>query len=80
MGDWKKDLSRYFEGSAAKDQQDQVRLAKDRDTAAQFYASVVAPAFDDLKTELEKYGRTVHISLGRDSGSITVEHEGEAAY
>lgn len=45
-----------------------------------FYTSKVIPAFEELKTELEKKGREVNLDANKESTSIEVKFEGEEEF
>lgn len=78
MKDWKKILASFFEkqkkekeGKEGKRNQEKLRVEK-------FYATIVNPAFEELKSELKKYGREVDVyTERRDFASIIVYFEGE---
>ncbi len=38
-----------------------------------FFSTIVKPAFEELKTKLLERGKTVNVSIGRDSASIVVD-------
>ena len=71
--DWQSDLDSFFLNLERDETKTQIQ--QDEEQAGDnivFYKSVVMLAFDDIRTLLEKHGRTVTTHLGRDSGSIVV--------
>jgi len=70
MDDWEKILSGTFERideTEKKEQQVGKRIKQNRAKAEEFISSVVAPAFEELKPELEKHNQKVEISTGETS-------------
>ena len=78
MKEWEKTLASFFEkqkvGKGAKKEkrsQEKLRVEK-------FYATIVNPALEELKSEFKKYGREVDVYTERkDFASIIVFFEGE---
>ena len=78
MKDWKKILAGFIEkqkeekgGKEEKRSQEKLRVEK-------FYATIVSPAFKELKSEFKKYGREVDVyTERRDFASIIVYFEGD---
>jgi hypothetical protein len=61
---WKEDLNNFFRKKTKKSQHEsekKTRIHKIEPIVAEFYSSTVEPAFNELKTELEKYGKTVKL-------------------
>jgi hypothetical protein len=94
MDDWKNDLRGYFEkrndqqslddaAQAIRDDQESegtAALASDHEKVATFYRSVVEPAFQDIKTELEHYGQDVRLRVNDTSGLLSIKRDGERDY
>lgn len=77
MADWQGELASFFQDKEQKQIETDLKLSEARVKVADFYRDVVVPAFEDVKSELEKYERDVRISSGPDSASISVSHCGE---
>jgi hypothetical protein len=61
---WKEDLNNFFKKKTKESQHESEKRARTRQKeliVAEFYSSTVEPAFNELKTELEKYGKTVKL-------------------
>ncbi len=87
MGDWKDKLRTTVEETEAKQRSDTEKIEGARPVVEEFYASKVLPAFEELKTEIEKYGREVRIYPGGGAGTdyssgVTVyyDHSSEMDY
>jgi len=83
MKDWKKDLSDFFNKIEEKERDKEKRIEKKKPEVESFYLSKVNPAFKELKTELEKYGREVvllleNIDIG--TASIIVRFKGKQEF
>ena len=76
MSDWKMGLDNMFKEKVAKAKDDDERIAKNQKAAEAFTASVVVPAFEELKVELEKHGREVRISPGSTGATLLVTYQG----
>jgi choline/glycine/proline betaine transport protein len=76
MSDWKKDLNDLFKQKKAKKEIEKEKINKHSLEAEKFYLSVVIPAFEELKPELEKHGREVKINVSKKRASIRVNYEG----
>ena len=76
MGDWKQKLAGQFNELAQKTQSEAAGKETQTKKAEQFIASTAVPALEELKTELEKYGRTVVVRTGANDASITVTYQG----
>jgi hypothetical protein len=71
MPEWKNKLGGFFR-EVHKSKQDQ-----DGTEVARFIAEVVVPAFEELKPEMEKHGRTATVRNAVSSAAISVHHNGE---
>jgi hypothetical protein len=80
MEDWKKDLKDLFESKKEKKQEFVEQIGQQKQRVEIFYSSIVGPAFEELKTELEKHGRKVTVSKGKEHASINVSLEGMDEY
>jgi hypothetical protein len=60
MADWKNDLSNLFEAKAKEEAAGDPKQQQAARVKA-FFATVVIPAFEELKVELTKHGRQVQI-------------------
>jgi choline/glycine/proline betaine transport protein len=71
MAEWKENLGNFFEKS------DTRRREQERGSPfARFIAEVAVPAFDELRSELEKHGREVTIRKADKSAAIVVHYHG----
>lgn len=75
MDKWKTDLASFFQSSAHEQQESERKRQETNSAVAVFYSTVVAPAFEDLRAELERHGRSVIVTARTDYASITVHHE-----
>ncbi|HKZ00703.1 MAG TPA: hypothetical protein VJ180_00590 [Pyrinomonadaceae bacterium] len=80
MSDWKSNLSDFFDKQEKKAQADTEKQKETQSEAEKYLATEVAPAFDELKSELEKHGRHVSIHTGADSAGILVDFEGREEF
>jgi len=78
MSDWKSDLESFFQDKQKETQVREEKLTHTKSEVATFFSTVVVPAFEEIKTELEKYQREVRVSSGTDFASIVVSYKGEA--
>jgi hypothetical protein len=78
MKDWKKILASFFEKQKEEKGEKEKKRSKEKLRVEKFYATIVNPAFEELKSEFKKYGREVDIyTERRDFASIIVYFEGE---
>src|SRR5258708_4487830 len=77
MADWKSDLGGFFEQRNNSHQETSAKANEHPDEHKQFIASVVVPAFEEVKAELEKYGESITIYGGSESASISVTRGGD---
>ena len=66
MEKWKDDLNNFFRKKAKESQHElekKTRTHQMEPIVAEFYSSTVEPAFNELKTELEKHGKTVKLYM-----------------
>lgn len=70
MSDWKSELGSFFEKKR--------RVQEDRQRSAveNFIRDVVTPAFQEIKREMERHGRTVSIRMSASSAQLIVQHNG----
>jgi hypothetical protein len=65
MENWRDNLNTFLNGEAEKKQRKEENVAQNRaqiePIIAEFYSSKVGPAFEELKTELEKHGKRVKL-------------------
>ncbi len=69
--DWKRELGAFLE------EKRRDKMEERRQEAEQFLRAVVVPAFQELKSELERHGRMVFIREVSSSASLKVTHQGE---
>ena len=75
MDDWKPELKKLFDDLETKHA---VKKEKELEQSVEnemFLRDEVRPAFEELKTELEKYGRQVEIRIGSIAGGIQVLYQ-----
>ncbi|MEA5445112.1 hypothetical protein VCB98_04665 [Gammaproteobacteria bacterium AB-CW1] len=75
MSNWREKLrSMVEESSQSRSEQlaAQERVEKRREEIRQFIQDPVLPAFEDIKEELEKYGRVVEITPGKYKARLVV--------
>ncbi len=78
MKDWKKILAGFFEKQKKEKGGKEEKHSREKLRVEEFYATIVNPAFEELKSELRKHGREVDIyTQRRDFASIIVQFEGE---
>jgi hypothetical protein len=76
VGDWKSDLDSFLVDKDRKTQEERKATEEKTSETKALLASKVIPAFEEVKTELEKHGRTVKISSGESYARIIVEYSG----
>lgn len=75
MSDWKDDLESFFE---EKDRQNKAYTEQRQNAelqSASFLSNTVVPAFEEIRAELEKYGREVIISNKNQAVNIQIFYE-----
>ena len=78
MKDWKKILASFFEKQKEEKGEKEVKRSKEKLRVEKFYATIVNPAFEELKSEFKKHGRAVEVyTERRDFASIIVQFESE---
>jgi hypothetical protein len=78
MKDWKKILASFFEKQKEEKGEKEEKHSREKLRVEEFYATIVNPAFEELKSELKKHGREVDVyTQRRDFASIIVQFEGE---
>jgi hypothetical protein len=73
MEDWKKELNNYFKEKEKLEEKNKANEVQSKKDAGDFISSIVVPAFNELKKELEKNGREVNISSHKESAYISVK-------
>ncbi|MDI6774995.1 MAG: hypothetical protein QME60_06330 [Verrucomicrobiota bacterium] len=71
MADWKGKLGVFFH------EVEKVKQEKSGADVARFVVEVAIPAFEEIKTEMEKHGRTVTIRNQVGSATLSVHHNTE---
>ena len=61
-------------------QQDDTKPEQKKSEVESFYSVKVVPAFEELRSELEKHGREVSIHAGKEYASIAVKFKGVEEY
>ena len=78
MKDWKKILASFFEKQKKEKGKREKKRSQEKLRVEEFYATIVNPAFEELKSELKKHGRIVEVyTERRDFASIIVQFESE---
>jgi hypothetical protein len=78
MKEWKKILASFFEKQKEGKGEKEEKRSQEKVRVEKFYATIVNPAFEELKSEFKKYGREVDVyTERRDFASIIVDFEGE---
>jgi hypothetical protein len=78
MKDWKKILASFFEKQKEEKGEKEAKRSKEKLRVEKYYATIVNPAFEELKSEFKKHGRKVEVyTERRDFASINVDFEGE---
>jgi hypothetical protein len=78
MKDWKKLLASFIKKQEEERGEKTEKRSKEKLRVERFYATVVNPAFEELKAEFKKHGREVDVyTERRDFASIIVNFEGE---
>jgi hypothetical protein len=75
VNDWKANLKDHFVKDDAKSKTIELQKKEADAKVAAFIHSAVKPAFEDLKTEFEKYGRSVVIETQPTSAKIIVKYK-----
>ena len=70
MADWQDDLGSFFK------QKEQTHAEQERSEVERFLTGVVMPAYEQLRMELEKYGRQVVIRETASAATLIVQHNG----
>lgn len=76
MADWRSELAGLYKAKQEKQTVEKDQLAETRKAAAEWFKTVAAPAYAELKEELVKHGRHVDVTSGDEYASITVKHDG----
>ena len=76
MEEWKREIDDFFKEKEKKNIEKEVQIEQKKLDIQHFYSSKVIPAFEELKTELERHGRKVGLVKLEDYASITVTYEG----
>ena len=76
MPNWKSDMESFFHEKQSNVQVDEDKLKETQSGVATFFSAVVIPAFEEIKTELEKYQRESNVFGGIDSASIVISYKG----
>jgi hypothetical protein len=77
MADWHGELESFFQEKEQKQKDLAQKLTNTHGEVSTFFDNVVVPAFEELKSELEKYGREVKIILMNESAFISISHKGD---
>lgn len=77
--DWRSDLSSYFANSDDKIQE-KPAMAEEKARDEQFLALIATPALDEIKVELEKYGREVTVDSSAIHASIKIVYQGHIEF
>ncbi len=72
MADWKADLAQHFDQEQQKKQEDQATAETNSEKTKHFIATVVVPAFEEVKAELEKLGKSAQVYADANSASIYI--------
>ncbi|MGB8951682.1 MAG: hypothetical protein WCC06_03330 [Candidatus Aminicenantales bacterium] len=81
MKNWKKILAAYFIKQKEERGEKDEKFSQNKLRVEKFYSTIVNPAFEELKSELTKYGREVDVYTERkDYASIIVHFEGEEEF
>jgi hypothetical protein len=78
--DWHGELESFFQEKEQKQKDVVQKLANTHGEVSTFFDNVVVPAFEELKSELEKYGREVKIILMNESAFISISHKGDTEF
>jgi hypothetical protein len=73
--DWLSGLNDYFAQTENDPSQGQAAAAQENARDEQFFASVAAPAFQEIKAELEKRGREVSVDSDAHHASIKITYQ-----
>ncbi len=77
MSQWKTDLANIFQNAEKEQKTTEEKQSVTNSEVAEFYSTVVKPAFEELQTELQTHGRQVTVSVSKGHASIVVNHEGD---
>ncbi len=70
MAEWQEDLGAFFR------QKEQTHAELERSEMERFISDVAVPAYEQLKAELQKYGRMASVRETASAATITVQHKG----
>ncbi len=70
MADWQDDLGAFFK------EKEQTHAELERSEIERFITDVAMPAYEQLKAELEKYGREVSLRETASAATLTVQNNG----
>ena len=74
MFSWTWDLRRALYSKERQRDTDALRLASERGQVEAFCATVLEPALDSIRQELEQFGRTVSIHRNQNTYHLTVRY------
>jgi len=78
MENWKKILATTLKKQKEDRREKEIKHSHEKVRVEKFYSTIVNPAFNELKSELRKYGREVEVYTERkDFASIIVSFEAE---
>jgi hypothetical protein len=78
MENWKKILATTLKKQKEDRKEKEIKHSHEKVRVEKFYSTIVNPAFNELKSELRKYGREVEVYTERkDFASIIVSFEAE---
>jgi hypothetical protein len=72
LANWKDDLKESLAKKAGKKSEDDKAIAQNYDKGKKFIESQVVPAFNEVKDELVKNGKSATVGYGGTSANITV--------
>lgn len=76
MADWKSELDKVFGDKENQEAETSRRLEQLKSGVPAYFETVVVPAFNELKEQLEKRDRQVEVRGNQDSASIEVRIHG----
>jgi hypothetical protein len=72
--DWKADLKRVFETQQSNKVAEEMRAKETDEKVARLVEAVVVPALEEVRAELQKYGKVFEIHYNRGGASFTLKN------
>lgn len=80
MNDWKSELSKIYDEKAVSENKQKQFMEEAPKRIGYCISNIIEPAFNELKTELEKHGRKVTLYSSNHKLGISVDFEDRQEY